>query len=397
MKTLYLTFMSALLLALTAEVSRADDRISALRYVTEQPDLDRGELKRTTSYNATGVRVGVKVEYSNGRVRNESYRQDGTLSAIHVTDFKGWSRDTKYGDDGKIPVVEVIRREDRLQAKTEYLPKGALRITRYGFDVDPKIDYVDEVDAQGNVERSHYSFDQQKTSVSKLKREELGAGSVKWTKLDETTGKPKSIEIIHADDSVKRIHLGADGVTVKKTATYESIFDKYASPVAEEFYSSAGILKSDRKRIPETRLEIRAFQTDGQTPLYKQVWRYEKRVANKKPYRATDWLLEVIEEYNHDGTLARKLFFDRQGVNVAEVHDITSGVVTTRTKLNDDATNRVNATVSTIETTVGTSSTKTFIMPSGTRQIVPIDEKRLLDPHYGEKEPGIVRIIQSHQ
>ncbi len=397
MKRNSMLFAAALFAAtalINADNLRAEDRVNGYSYVTEVADKTQGEKTRTTSYDRKGVKVGVKIEYDNGQVRNETYRADGTLKSVHVTDCKGWSKDTEYGDNGKTVVQELVRRNNRMYTLTEHKPKGALKITKYGFDADPKIDFIDEIDDAGDGTRTHYTYEQKLSgSVNKLRRQEELGGTIRWTFFRDDGKGIKSVDYVYSDGRKKTVHYGDDGKTIVGSSTRQSV-DWNADTIAREFRDrKTGVLTSDREKVPGKSYSIRAYNPDGKTVSFKQTWVPAQPRPKKSSPTPRIWQLESVEEFDQQGVLVRKYVFDKFGDKVVEVDDL-NGTALTKTFLNDDAKRRVDGTVERTEEHSNGTLTSTVKAKAGTALTRPLDEKRLLDPHFGEHEPDLIRIYR---
>ncbi len=374
---------------------RAEDRVNGYSYVNEVADQAQGEKTKTTSYDRQGVKVGVKTEYDNGQVKNETYRADGTLKSVHVNDFKGWSKDTEYGDNGKTTVKELVRRNNRMYTLTEFKPGGALKITQYGFDADPKIDFIDEIDDKGNGTRTHFTYEQRLSgAVDKFKREEQLGGTVKWTFFRDNSTAIGSVDYVYNDGRKKTVYYADDGKTIVGSSTKQSV-DRYSDTIAREFFDrKTGVLTSDRDKVPGKSYSIRAYYPDGKTVSFKQTWVPAQPRTKSTTTSPRRWQLQSIEEFDQKGEIVRKLIFDKIGDNIVEVDDFKDGAVVTKTFLKGDGAKRVDGSVERIEHYTKGTLTKTETAPAGTPLAQPLDEKRLRDPHFGEHEPDLMRIYR---
>lgn len=364
--------------------ARAEDRIAGYKYVTETPQP--GEKSRTTSYNPGGRKTGVKIVFTSGITRNESYRPaDGTLRSVHETDFHGFSHDTEYGADGKTITSETYHRDNAKESQYDYNADGSFRVTWYGFANGNK-QAVDEISKTGDVVRTHYQFDGRPSGVvHKGKREVLKNGVAKTTWFNDK-GTAEKIEYLNVDRTLTTERLEADGVTVRWNATIDRPWHSSKVTYLAQAMFNKGKMTSSRAVRLDKGLDLLVYQADGKTLKVKQSWKYDRRTPGQG--RTTDWLLESIEEFDNNGKLVRKLVFDNNGRKVREVHLYNAGTLTTKRYLRDDGS-RVTGTVEKDETFDATGKVvKTDNHPASAAVRESIDGTLLLDPVYRNDEPG---------
>lgn len=385
--TVVVLMAAAGLFLLMPSGARSEDRVSGYRYVKEQPG--GGEKSRTTSYDSKGTKVGVKIEFTYGITRNESYRPDGTLRSVHETDFKGFSHDTEYGADGKAVTSETYFRNNEKESRYEYNANGSFRVTWYGYANGNK-QAVDEVAKNGDVVRTHFTYDGSASGVvHKGKREVLKNGVAKTVWFDDK-GKAEKIEYLNVDRTLTTERLEDDGVTVRWSSTVDTPWHTSRTNYLAESMFRNGKMTSSRAVRLDKGLDLLVYQADGKTLKYKQSWKYQLRTANSG--RVTNWLLETVEEYDVDGKLTRKLVFDAAGRNVREVHLYNAGKLSKKRYLRDDG-RRVGGTVEKDESFDATGTltkTETHAEKDNVRE--PVDGKLFLDPVYREDEPGKIRV-----